>query len=252
MTPLAGPVQQPDPRPGRPVAQSAQGAFGEARVPCVDTGGLADHRDLPVPEAGQMLHAERAGRGEVEIDAAQPGGVGGQPDQDGRRTGRAQYGQPFVVELDVHQDHRLGEPAAGDPPQRRRTFLPGQQQDVVAVGTGGGGDGDRDLQHHRHVHVGAQRDHQRDDPRTAAGEGPGARVRLVAELLDAGPHPAAGGVGDGPLAAEDIAHRARRHSGVPGDLGKRDHPFSPRPVSVTMRCDPSPRTAPSRFESLRR
>ena len=36
--------------------------------------------------------------------------------------------------------------------------------------------------------------------------------------------PLPGGRGDGPLATEDIAHRARRDSGVLGDLGEGDHP----------------------------
>lgn len=139
------------------------------------------------------------------------------------------YRQPLVVELDVHEDDRLREAAARHAAERGRTLLAGEEQHVVAVGAGGGGDGDGDLQHHRHVHVGAQRDHQGDDPRPAAGQRPGARVGLVAELLDAGPDPLPGRAGDRPLAAEDVTHRAGRHSGVPGDLGKRDHPFSRGP-----------------------
>ncbi len=91
------------------------------------------------------------------------------------------------------------------------------------MGAGRGGDRDGDLHHHGDVHVGAQRHHERDDVRPAAGERPRTGVGVVAELLDARLDPLPGGHRDGPLPAEDIAHRARGDSGVLRDLGKGDH-----------------------------
>ena len=221
---LAGPVQQPQAQLPCPAAQPVEGAFGEAGVPFVDRGGLADDGDVAVAQPRQMLHAQRAGRPEVEVDAGQPVGVGRQTDQHRRPVGAPQQRQPFVVQLDVHHDHRVGQPAAGDSAYRVGALLAGEQQDVVPVGARGRGDGEGDLHHHRHVHVPAEWDHERDDVRPAAGQGAGTGVRVVAERADALLDPLPGGGGDGPLAAEDIAHRARGDSGVLGDLGEGDHP----------------------------
>jgi hypothetical protein len=224
---LAGAVQRPQAQLAGAGAQTVEGAFGEAGVPLVDGGRLADDSDVTVPEHRQVLQAERARRAPVQVDAGQTGGVGGQADQDGRLVSRTQQRQPLVVQFDVHQDHGVGESAAGDPADGVWPLLAGEQQDVVAVEPCRGGHGDGDLHHHRYVHVGAQRDHQGDDVRPAARQGAGARVRVVAEHPDALLDPPPGARGDGPLAAEDVAHRARRDSGVLGDLGEGDHPALP-------------------------
>ncbi len=213
---LARPVQHPDAGPPGPGAEPVEGALREAGVPLVHGRGLADDSDVAVAEPGQVLHAQRARRRPVQVGAGQPAGLGGQADQHGRPARAAQQRQPLVVQLHVHQDHRVGEPAAGDPAHRVGALLAGEQQDVVPVGAGRGGHRDGDLHHHRHVQVGAQRDHQRDDVRPGARQRAGARVRVVAQLPDAPLDPFPGGGGDGPPAAEDMAHRARRDSGEGG------------------------------------
>jgi hypothetical protein len=220
---LAGGLDADDSAPFGGGGEAGQGALGEGGLPFVDGRRRTEQGDAAVAEVGEVVHAALAGADEVQVDTGQFVGVGRDADQDRRHREFAQDRDAFVVQLDVHHHQRVDQRALRDPFEPVAALVGGEQQDVVVEPPGGGDDGGRELHDHRDVHTGAQRDHQGEHVRSLAGQGSRAGIGPVAENAYAFLHPVPRVRGDGPLAAEDVGHRAGRHARMTGHIGDGHH-----------------------------
>ena len=84
---------------GRGGAETAQEPARIAGAALVDGGGGADQRDLGVPEIAQVADADRARRGEVQVDAAQSARVIRNTDQHDGPLQRQQHRHPWARPL---------------------------------------------------------------------------------------------------------------------------------------------------------
>lgn len=194
--------------------EPAHQARGVGGPPVEHRAGRADEGDLPVPQAGEVVHGGPAGGLEVEVDAGEAGGVAGEPDEDRRLALPAQDGQPGVLGLDVHHDHGVDHGAGRDPFDPVVVVL-GEQQHVVLERLCPRDDAGDELHDDADVDVDAQRRHEGQDLRALRREGTRAGVRSVVELTD-GPLDACAGLGgDRSLAGERVGdgrHRDSRHA----------------------------------------
>ena len=185
-----------------------------------------------------MLGGGFPGGLEVQVNAGQAGGLGGEADQHGGQPQGAEHRQPLVAGLHVHHDDRVHQRGARDPLQARDALLLGEQQHVVPVAAGRGDHRGGDLHEDRHVEAEAQRHDQRDDVGAAAGQGLGACLRAVAERGDAVQHAPPGLLRDRALAAQHVGDGARRDIRVPCHFRELDQgPVrgceAPRPLDAS-------------------
>ena len=195
-------------------------ARGLLREPAHQAGGVggpsAEHRpggadegDLAVPEPREVGDRGPSGGLEVQVDAGEPGGVAGQPDEHGGLALLAQDGQPGVLGLDVHHDHGVDHGAGRDALDPVVVVL-GEQQDVVLERLRARDHAGDELHDHADVDVDAQRRHEREDLGALRRERPGAGVRAVVELADGALDAGAGLGGDRSLAGERVGHGRHR------------------------------------------
>lgn len=202
---LAGLEHGIEAEPGGLLREPAHEARGIGGPSAEHRPGGADERDLPVPEPGEVGHRGPSGGLEVQVDAREPGGVAGQADEHGGLALLAQDGQPGVLGLDIHHDHRVDHRAGRDAFDPVVVVL-GEQQDVVLERLRPRDDAGDELHDHADVDVDAQRRHEREDLRALRRERAGARVRPVVELADGALDARTGLGGDGSLAGERVGH----------------------------------------------
>lgn len=198
----------------RLLREPAHEARGVGGPPAEHRTGGSDEGDLTVPEPGEVVHRGPTDGLEVEVDAAEPGGVAGQPDEDGRLALATQDGQPGVLGLDVHHDHGVDHRAGRDPLDPVVVVL-GEQQDVVLERLRARDDAGDELHDDAHVDVDSQGRHERQDLGALRRERTGAGVGSVVELADGTLDAGASLGGDRSLAGErvrDGGHGDPRHA----------------------------------------
>ncbi len=207
-----------------PAAVEEAGAdpLGEAGAAFVHRFGCAEEGDVAAAAFDEVVGAFGAGGAEVEVDAGESLGVGGESDQDAGEAEAAEGLHAPVAHFDVHEDQAVHDGRGGDAGESGRAFVGGHEQDVLVVPAGLGDGAGGELHQHRQVHAAPQRQHHRDHAGLPGGQGAGSGVRVVAELGDR-VHDAAGGVGrDRPLPAEHVGDGAGGDSGPRRDVGDGD------------------------------
>ncbi|KPC73415.1 hypothetical protein ADL26_13535, partial [Thermoactinomyces vulgaris] len=95
----------PDLGPGPGAVEEALAhPLGEAGAAGVDRLGGAEQRDVVAAAVHEVPRAHPAGRLEVEVDAGEAFGVGGESDEDARESQAPQGLHARVAHLDVHED----------------------------------------------------------------------------------------------------------------------------------------------------
>jgi len=207
----------------RRLRDGPHGALGEADTPPVDAVRLADEGHGAVAELSEVLHAQPAGRSEVEVDAVQAGRVGWHPDEHGSDPGLADRRDALVGHPDVGEDDRVRAEGGCHSLYARRPLVVALQQDLVPVVARPGHDAHGNFHHDRHVAVAAKRQDKRNDVGSAARQRAGAGVRVVVQGLDGSLDPLPRLLRHLLLPAEHVGDCARGHAGMTRHVRKRRH-----------------------------
>ncbi len=179
-------------------------------------------------QSGEVPYRRRQGLLEVDVNVRQRAGIPGASNQGKRCPGNQQLLHTRVVELDLHQDHPVHQPAG-----REFSRLPGvvaerPEHQIVAQFPGRSRCTGEKL-HHRSAEGVLQRGKQQgDNARPLTGQCTPDYVAPESELLhrclDLGPR----GGGDRLGVVDGEGHRGNRHVGVARNVlhgGHRNHPL---------------------------